>query len=559
MTRGVKMGIHAQDKTGRAFSSVNNRLNTLNKRMGGFSKRFGGIGATIATIFTGAFIKSVADAGDKINKLSIQLGETETNLSGLKFAAEQSGLNLNTLGNSAKTMQSNVSDAANGIGTARDSLDELGISAEKLEKLSIKDQFLILSDAISGVENSADKTRIAMDIFGGKGAEMIQMLDGGAQSLANLTAEAESLGGTITGPQAQALATMNDDLNSLQTSAKGAATDFIAALAPAISFVSKKLAVLSNMMQGAGELVDKMGLGFVYMAEKLGFVEDGMARLAAQEVLERRAEEVKKLNKELEQTEKVLSGAVNAGFDKGENSNKPAKKNKNTSIAIAKISEEQQKLNSIFANTRTEAESIAIQMAELEKLKPFAKTPEHLDAINRKMKELNVNGVESNNIFLDQFKNGIKDLETDFSNFGDVAKNVITSIADKFVQSNLDQAFNMFGGGGSGNTPSGGIMPSGGGMNLGNAFSSISSFFGDFGGFFSTGGTLKPGQWGIAGENGPEPIFAGNSPMQVTPNGGGQVIVNQYINTPDVRGFSRSQGQIAANAARTIENARRNM
>lgn len=39
-----------------------------------------------------------------------------------------------------------------------------------------------------------------------------------------------------------------------------------------------------------------------------------------------------------------------------------------------------------------------------------------------------------------------------------------------------------------------------------------------FGGFFADGGTLKPGQWGIAGENGPEPIFAGSTGMTVVSN-----------------------------------------
>lgn len=52
----------------------------------------------------------------------------------------------------------------------------------------------------------------------------------------------------------------------------------------------------------------------------------------------------------------------------------------------------------------------------------------------------------------------------------------------------------------------------------------------DFGGFFAKGGTLQPGQWGIAGENGPEPIFAGARPLHVTPNGGGASVINITIN-----------------------------
>jgi hypothetical protein len=62
-----------------------------------------------------------------------------------------------------------------------------------------------------------------------------------------------------------------------------------------------------------------------------------------------------------------------------------------------------------------------------------------------------------------------------------------------------------------------------------------------FGGFFADGGTLQPGEWGIAGENGPEPIFGGTSGMTVVPaaatrgTGGGNSTF--YI---DARGADRS-------------------
>lgn len=59
----------------------------------------------------------------------------------------------------------------------------------------------------------------------------------------------------------------------------------------------------------------------------------------------------------------------------------------------------------------------------------------------------------------------------------------------------------------------------GGAAAAGGAAASASSA--SFAGYFAEGGTLQPGTWGIAGENGPEPIFAGNSPLTVMPNGGG--------------------------------------
>jgi hypothetical protein len=42
-----------------------------------------------------------------------------------------------------------------------------------------------------------------------------------------------------------------------------------------------------------------------------------------------------------------------------------------------------------------------------------------------------------------------------------------------------------------------------------------------FAGFFAKGGSLNPGEWGIAGENGPEPIFAGTGGMTIMPHQAG--------------------------------------
>lgn len=58
-----------------------------------------------------------------------------------------------------------------------------------------------------------------------------------------------------------------------------------------------------------------------------------------------------------------------------------------------------------------------------------------------------------------------------------------------------------------------------------------------YAGLFAEGGTLEPGQWGIAGENGPEPIFAGAAPLTVIPNGQSKGGNTYYI---DARGTDES-------------------
>jgi hypothetical protein len=87
---------------------------------------------------------------------------------------------------------------------------------------------------------------------------------------------------------------------------------------------------------------------------------------------------------------------------------------------------------------------------------------------------------------------------------------------------------------------------------IGSVFKSIVGAIGGlFGGGFAEGGFLGAGQWGIAGENGPEPIFGGRTGVSVIPNhaafGGSHTsnnIVNNFYLSPvrsDPFGYSQSQ------------------
>jgi hypothetical protein len=96
-------------------------------------------------------------------------------------------------------------------------------------------------------------------------------------------------------------------------------------------------------------------------------------------------------------------------------------------------------------------------------------------------------------------------------------------------------------GGGGGGNPLAGLMDS-------------------FAGFFAAGGNLNPGQWGIAGEHGPEPIFAGPHGLAVLSHGDGQgqggrrQTVNQTwnISTPDANSFRATGRQITRQAKQAL-------
>ncbi len=149
-----------------------------------------------------------------------------------------------------------------------------------------------------------------------------------------------------------------------------------------------------------------------------------------------------------------------------------------------------------------------------------------------------------------------------FDSFGDFAKGFLSDLNRSLLQFALkDLGITGEGGiigqifGGIGGLFGGG---SGGGGGFGSLLSGAASLFG---GFFADGGKLKPGQFGVVGERGPELAFAGSSPLNIMPNGTGAapITVNMNVQTPDAQSFRQSQGQLAADMARSIDRARRNL
>jgi hypothetical protein len=94
----------------------------------------------------------------------------------------------------------------------------------------------------------------------------------------------------------------------------------------------------------------------------------------------------------------------------------------------------------------------------------------------------------------------------------------------------------------------------------GGAGNPLSGIMDSFAGLFADGGRLNPGQWGIAGENGPEPIFAGAHGLSVMSNadaqaqGGRRQTVNQTwnISTPDANSFRATGRQITRQAKQAL-------
>ena len=106
-------------------------------------------GAVAIAGFAIASIKNFADLGDELDKMSKRTGVSVEALSELKFAAEQSGADLNAIEKSLKKMATALFDANLGLQTQLDTFDALGLSVEDFQGLSPEAQFLLFAEALA--------------------------------------------------------------------------------------------------------------------------------------------------------------------------------------------------------------------------------------------------------------------------------------------------------------------------------------------------------------------------------------------------------------------------
>jgi len=237
--QNLKIRIQAIDTTQRIFKAVASRLNSLRKTV--FSFRTALVSLAGAGGF-GFLIKSSMDSIDKISKLSRTLGISVADLRKLEFAADLSGLSIDTVARAVRNLNRVMVDFQGGTGDAKDAFDELGITSDDLNAV-MGDQFKVLellADRFGNVENSAVRSSIAQDLFGGRASEMLLVLEEGADGIARISNEAERFGLVMSAEAAKGVEDANDSFTRLFALFKGLRDSVVSFLAPAIKAAVEK-------------------------------------------------------------------------------------------------------------------------------------------------------------------------------------------------------------------------------------------------------------------------------------------------------------------------------
>ena len=121
--------------------AVGGMSDEMSKKVRGIGMAMTVAGAAI-TATIGKMVKDYVKAGDEVHKMALRTGFATETLSELRYVAEISGTNLNSLETATKRMSRTLMDAAGGLDTAKDALARINLTVGELIGLSPEEQFL---------------------------------------------------------------------------------------------------------------------------------------------------------------------------------------------------------------------------------------------------------------------------------------------------------------------------------------------------------------------------------------------------------------------------------
>lgn len=570
-----KYRIVGENATAAAFRQIlRDSDSTASKIASGFKRAFGAI-STAAIV--GAF-KQTVEFHDELGRGAIQSGIATKAYTELAFAARQNDVGHEALANSLKKMHVALSEANSGGKAQLATLRALGISLDGIRKLEPDRQFELIADQISRIQDPADRTRAAVELFGKSGAELLPMFSQGAEGIRKAREEAVRFGQSLDDIDLKKLQDADRAIKQMSESWRGAKTSFAAWAAQDFSEVADKMAVVFGTSSKIQDLevrirdLQREAAKGVPLYFNFGYI-DGAPVVMGPEKL---AEWIRIL--------RIEQSKLQTGFGTGIRGGKPFA---GTGGAITappgflpdpakplKLKELKPDIidwNELLRDTATDAQRAALAYDEFRAKIDLLKDTGFIDAaeFNKRLAGFHESGplqeveVTAKKIFLDA-NEGAKNLMTTLQDesarravgyisdaimgLDDGAKSFAKGMIDAFRRILADQAaqdlMNWFKNLGKGGGGGGGLLGAigsglgwlfGGGSGGGGASGNIPGF--------AAGGFMPPGSWGMVGERGPELAFAGSQGATIVPldraRGGGNYAPKVEIhNHVDARGAS---------------------
>ena len=226
---------------------------TLASGIGTAAKWTAGLVAGAGAVATGltALASQTAATSDNIDKMSQRLGLSRESFQELDFVLSQSGVDINSFQTGMKSLLANMDKVSEGNKTAMANFEALGVSVQNADG-SLRSEEEVLFDTITAfqaMEDSSEKTRLAQELFGKQGQEIIPLLNSQAGSLEEMRQQARDLGLVLSDETIDAGVTLTDTMDQMKRSLSAVVTNLGGALIPVVRQVAELIIANMPMIQ----------------------------------------------------------------------------------------------------------------------------------------------------------------------------------------------------------------------------------------------------------------------------------------------------------------------
>ncbi len=237
----VKADVQGQgeiDGLSRSLGNLNKQAGAVGGglgRMGQAAKGIGGLMGALLPVGAVAGLTAIAkgsiDAADNLNDMSQRTGVAVESLSRFGQAAQDSGSSIEGVAKGMGQLAKRITDPAS---EASKALGGIGIATKDAQgKVRGLDAVMLdIADRFAKMPDGAEKSALAMQLFGKSGVELIPMLNQGRAAL-------EQYQATISGDMAKSADEFNDSLNAIGRSLSGPFNEAVTALLPAITSIAQ--------------------------------------------------------------------------------------------------------------------------------------------------------------------------------------------------------------------------------------------------------------------------------------------------------------------------------
>lgn len=221
-------------------------------------------GATVAGTALVGFATKSASTADNIDKMSQKIGISRQAYQELDFICSQSGTSVDTLQAGMKSLTSAMDGAKSGTKANVEQFERLGVAVTNSDGTfrSQEDVMWDTLSALQGMEDQTEKARLATELFGRSGTELMPLLNGEAGSIEEMKKQAHDLGLVLDDELIDNGVNLTDSLDQTKRAFQSIGTQLGASLMPIVEqasdYIQQALPSIQALIQRLSPIITSL-------------------------------------------------------------------------------------------------------------------------------------------------------------------------------------------------------------------------------------------------------------------------------------------------------------